>query len=304
MNIKRIHSWLLIICIILGQLTAQTDGSELEWDTSVNVQADRWYFRLFGLSSRDQKSYWVTLYQQLEGGKSVEMYRFRVKDTVKTRKDLSYRFHSADFQGETKIVSAKVMYPDNVVLKTKNFDLNHPEIECLFDGGLEWGDSMEVVNDKWKFNLLDVPSRNSAWYSVTLYQKLEEDQWLKVHKWPTFRNLPEKTNIPFTISGSAFQGDSKIIMAEVMYPDKVILESKIIELKGPDSMIGVILGCVAGGVCLIAVVVGCILWNNRRRRRDSLQQQAPFVGQEQGYETNQAPAMVQEQNSQVQQEEP
>ena len=241
------------------------------------------------------------------------MYKFTVTTrTVKTRRDLRYRFPSADFQGETKIVMAKVVYPDNVVLKTKNFDLNHPEMECSSDDGLEWGDSVEVVNDNWKFNLLDVPSRGSAWYSVTLYQKLEADKWLEVHKWPTFRNLPEKTNIPFTISGSAFRGDSKIIMVEVRYPDKIILESKIIELKEPNSskkletasMIGVILGCVVGGVCLIAVVVGCILWNKRRRRRVPLQQQAPFVGQEQGYETSQAPAMVQGQNSQDQQEEP
>ena len=87
-----------------------------------------------------------------------------------------------------------------------------------------------------------------------------------VYKWPTFNNPPEKTNIPLTIPGSEFQGDSKIIMIEVRYPDKVMLESKIIELKEthkklePTSMVGVIVGSIAGRVCLIAMVVGCILW--------------------------------------------
>ena len=155
-------------------------------------------------------------------------------------------------------------------------------MKCVSDDGLEWSNFVEVVGDNWKFNLLDVPSRNSAWYSVTLYQKLKENEWLKVHKWPTFKNLPETTNIPFTISGSAFQGDSKIITVEVRYPDNVILESKILELKETNkkldtaSMIGVIVGCVAGGVCLIIVVVGCIF---RRRRRAPLQEPIALMGQ-------------------------
>ena len=270
MNIKHNHSWLLVICMILGRLTAPTEGSELEWDTSVEVRGGYWIFHLLNISSRGHESCWITLYQQLEGEKSVQMDA----QTVKTKqelpewmRDMRYHFRTTTFQGDSKIVKATVMYPDNVMLKTKNFDVNDPTTVCDSGGGLEWDNSVEVVNDNWKCNLLDVPSRDKAWYSVTLYQKLKENEWLKVHQWPTFNNPPEETNISLTIPGSKFQGDSKVIMVEVRYPDKVMLESKIIELKETHkrleaaSMVGVIVGSIAGRVCLIAVVVGCILWN-------------------------------------------
>ena len=95
--------------------------------------------------------------------------------SVKT-KIMRYHFRTSTFQRDSKIVKATVVYPDNVMMKTKNFDLNDRTVLCDSGGGFAWGNSVEVVNHNWRCNLLDVPSRDSASYSVTLYQKLEEDK--------------------------------------------------------------------------------------------------------------------------------
>ena len=122
-----------------------------------------------------------------------------------------------------------------------------------------------------------MPFRGHTKYSVTLYEKLEGDKWLKLQECAEFNNPSEENTVTLTFPGSKLQRDSKIVMAEVTYPNGIMLESKTVDLQQlieKSSIVGLIVGCVVGGVCLIALVVGCIWYKKRRRRRVPLQQSA------------------------------
>ena len=170
---------------------------------------------------------------------------------------------------------------------------------------LQWENSVSIINGNWQFKLLNVPSRGFTRWDVTLYQQLPGGNLDEIKTWKSedvyviSKQVPTKMDIPFLIGGSAFKGDTKIVKATVRYPDGEALESTTFDINQFVGMVVLIVGLVIGGVCLIAVVVGCILCNKRRRRRVPFQQPAAVVGQTQVCHTTQAPVMVQGQNYQV-----
>lgn len=163
---------------------------------------------------------------------------------------------------------------------------------------LHWENSVSIVNGHWQFQLLDVPCRNQRKYQSKLYQELPGGELFEIDT-TTYRNVPWKQNILFTIPDSYFAHGPKIVKAKVIYPNGDVLESDTFNLDLLFQTVGWIVGCVVGGVCLIVVVVGCILCHKRRRRRVPFQQPVAVMGQSQVYQTSQAPVMVQGQNYQV-----
>ena len=305
MNLKGANGWQLVICLILVELDSPAEGAGecvrstpvLEWSTEVDKAEDDddvfFTFKLLNVAKRDDdKEHSVTLYQQVKEG---VFQKLNVEDNPScqegTHEDLlQWLMDSDECVGDTKIVKAQIKYPDGVMVKSRTLDLENPTAQGEYSAGtLEWENSLKVdVNGDWEIKLKGVPSFGHTKYSVTLYQQLEGDKWMKLQESAEFNHPYEKqtiTGITFTIPGSKFQGDSKIVMAEVLYPnggDSVMLESKTFNLQQlveTASIVGLIVGCVVGGVCLISLVVGCIWYKRRRQRRVILKRPVPVMGQ-------------------------
>ena len=303
MNINFRRWWLLAICVIVGPLNVSIEGAGLEWEDSFGE--DRYGRPTIKLRIPKTNQGWITttLYQQLNAEKLSRIHGPVTLHVQPNDDRVEWPIAPLNFNGETKIVRAKIEYAHDVIMKSKIFDVMYQTKGEHSFGTLEWMNSLKVdLNDNWEIQLRDVPSFGHDRYSVTLYQQLEGDKWKKLQECTEFNHPSKLDTVTLTIPGSKFQGDFKIIMAEVTYPDNVMLESKIIELKGPAgepnkqletaSMIGVIVGFVVGGVCLIVLVVGCILCQKRRRRRVHLQQPVPSIFQSRVCQTTQADPVV------------
>ena len=298
MNIKGVNGWQLVICLIVIGLDSPAEVSAacvrpnpmLQWD---NVEKKQYLtgidfsFELRNVAKRDDdKEHSVTLYQQVKEGvfQKLTPTGYNEWDEGAHEDSLQWVMESTEFEGDTKIVKAQIKYPDGVMVKSRTLDLENPTAQGEYSAGtLEWKNSLKVdLNGDWEIHLKDVPLGGHTKYSVTLYQQLEGDQWMKLQEGAEFNNPPEKNTIKLTFPESKLQGDSKIVMAEVTYPDNSIVDSKTFNLQQlieTASIVGLIVGCVVGGVCLIALVVGCIWYKKRRQRRVPLQQPAPVMGQ-------------------------
>ena len=302
-NFKR--WWLLAICVIVGPLNVPIEGAGLEWvDSFVRDEHNNQVIRVM-VPKTNQGQITATLYQQLTGGTLSPMHG---AENLKMRPDwghVQWPILGLKFQGDSKMVKAKIEYPDGVIMKSKTFDLKKPTKGADSVGTLEWVNSLKVgVNDNWEIQLRDVPSRGHNSYSVTLYQQLEGDKWVKLQACTGFNKPSTWDTITLVIPGSKFQGDTKIIMAEVTYPDDVMLESKTFNLQQlvkTANVVGLIVGCVVGGVCLIALVVGCIWCKKQRQRRVPLQQPVMVMGQGECEQRTQQHVVVQGQNNGAQQ---
>ena len=303
MNINDKRWWLLAICVTVGRLTAPIECAGLEWEDSFGV--DRYGRPSIELNVPKTNQGWIitTLYQQLDSGEWSLIHGPVQLQMQPNDNQVEWPIELLKFKGETKIVKAKIEYPRDVIMKSKTFDVMYQTKGDDSFGTLEWMNSLKVdLNDNWEIQLRDVPSFGHDSYSVTLYQKLEGDKWVKLQECTEFNHPPDKNTVTLSIPGSKFQGDSKIVMADVTYPDNSMLESKIIELKESTgepnkklkavSMIGVIVGCVVGGVCLVVLVVGCILCQKRTRRRVPLQQPVTPIFQGRVCQTTHADAVV------------
>ena len=286
MNMKFIRLWLLVVCLAMGSQATSVGESTLKWDF---IELDDSYkFTLSGIPRRRNGIYTVlytaTLYQKLRGGELVH-----ILSQDDDGEDITFEIPTHRFKEIDRMVKAKIEYTNGFMMKSKTFDLRLEKTVGDSDAtleDLEWENSLSVdLNDNWEIQLKDVPSRDHRRYWVTLYQKLEGDNWMKLQECGEFKHPPKKNTITLTVPGSKFLGDSKIVMAEVTYPDDSKLESKNLDLQqlferetATMVPVGLIVGCVVGGVCLIAFVVGCILYQKRRRPRVPLEQPVRVMG--------------------------
>lgn len=144
---------------------------------------------------------------------------------------------------------------------------------------LEWDDSVEVDDGKWKFKLLNVPSRGHPWWGARLSQLLPNGDWEEIES--SYKDsvkmfgspVPKTVNIPFAIKEGKFKGDNKIVKAEVAYSDGEVLESDSVDLDALlEDIIAETVGGVVGGLVFLILVIGCILCVRRRRRLVLIQQ--------------------------------
>lgn len=174
---------------------------------------------------------------------------------------------------------------------------------------LQWKKSLEYVPGNYVITLLDVPSEGVHRYDVTLYQRAPREQWDKILSRKSedmFASpLSTKMDVELEVPFDTFTGPSKIVKAKVVYPtgrNIPDVESEILDFD--DLVMGnfkmlLIVVCFIGGVCVIAVVAGCILCQRQRRRgRFPLQQPVAVMGQDQLYQT-QPHVVVQGQNYQL-----
>lgn len=151
---------------------------------------------------------------------------------------------------------------------------------------LEWAESGYQSDDGWwSFTLLNVPSRDHSRYNVTMYQLLPSGDWEEIRS-DTENCIAENTvgslvpttmDIPFWMSERDFKHHTKIVKVLVKYPDGEVLESNTVDLEqlhaiNDNVLIAEIVGAIVGGVCFIAVVVGCILCKRKRQRLVPYQQ--------------------------------
>ena len=305
MNIQEVRWWLLGSYVIMGQLAAPAEGAGLELKSASVGPGGTWNIELNNVPERDQEWCKVTLCQQLEGGNLGHIIE---KTFTPCKGDSNFKLvpdvGPFDLKGDTKVVKAKIEYPDTVMMKSQAFDMNDPTAVQDSDGTLEWMDSIDVVNGDWKIKLKDVPSPAShdargSPHTIKLYQQFEGDKWKLLQEQPESDHPDGKKTFTLTIPGSKFdENHPKIVMAEVAYAIPVTLESKTFDLGG-TTKVALIVGCAVGGVCLIALVVGCIWYKKRGRRPVPLQQPVTVMGQGQGSQTTQATVMVHGQSDQV-----
>ena len=280
-NIKSMDSWLLVICMVVGRLTAPTEGALLKW-----VKLNDGSLQLQNIPTRGQAEYTVKLYQHFEEReKSLFMESFTSSDD---ENDATFGIKQDDarleWEGDSKIVRATVSYPDGgFLVRSKAVNLCDGKEVDHSVGELKFEETVEVIvesgADWWEFKLLDIPSRGGVSSCMArLYQQREEDKWFPVWNEARSFNALGKNNISFSIPDSIFRGSSRIIMVEVIYKDfeKVVgtAESKSFDLKqalaemaNRRKDVGVIVGCVIGGVCIIALVVGGVLYCRKRSGR-------------------------------------
>ena len=144
---------------------------------------------------------------------------------------------------------------------------------------MEWDDSIEVDGGKWKFKLLNVPSRGHPYWGAKLSQLLPSGDWEEIKS--SYKDstklfgspVPKTVNIPFAIKEGKFKGDNKIVKAEVVYPDGETLESDSVDLDALlEDTIAETVGGVVGGLVFLILVIGCICCIRRRRRLVLIQQ--------------------------------
>lgn len=121
---KSIPSWLLILCIVIGQLSSPTQGADMKWDKSVKFSNDAWHFKLLNVPSRGKRSLIIKLYQEVNGTNFVHLplNPEEYKNPPKKR-DHQYVIPHDYFKPGPKIVQAKVFYPDSHISDSNTVNL-------------------------------------------------------------------------------------------------------------------------------------------------------------------------------------
>ena len=268
--------------MIIARLTAPTQSAVLKW-----VKHNHGDMQLENIPTRGQAQYAVKLFQQSDDGESTlcngkfQTWFTSSDDNIEStfRMD-GYSEEMQWHDGDSKIVRATVKYRDGMLLRSKAVNRHDGKELDYSVGELKFEETVEFIDKSgaywWEFKLLDVPSRGGESYTAKLYQQREEDKWFPERNEPRGCNPLGKNTIPFRIPDSIFQGSSRIIMVEVVYNDGETTESKSFDLnqalaevanrrKDGTSEVGVIVGCVIGGVCIVVLVVGGVLCYKKKR---------------------------------------
>ena len=131
------YSWTLLISIIIGSLTTRTEGAALCLSAVFRNSEDLWVFRLHKVPRRQQDSYDVTVYEQLEGGNLEEIYSETCKYPPR-EENIPFEIEDCKFQGNSKVVVAKVVYPDGVTLESNTVDLRSLEYQSAVSNVVGW----------------------------------------------------------------------------------------------------------------------------------------------------------------------
>ena len=127
MNMKCNHSWLLVACILIGQMLLPTQGSKLQWANSIGVTDGEWHFTLLDVPSNGHTRWDVTLYHKEPSGQFVPVKTGSSEEILEgkpMREKVDVLF-KVNFNGASKIVKAKVVYPNADELESEIFDLDN-----------------------------------------------------------------------------------------------------------------------------------------------------------------------------------
>ena len=145
MNMKFNHSWLLVACIVIGQMILATEGADLQWANSIGYEDGFWHFKLLDVPSKDQPHWHVTLCQQLPNGHWRDLFKRRsdkvpgYSSPLASKLDVPY---AIDFNNGPKIVKAKVVYPsgsgipdlESEILDLGSYSMKIVVVVCVVGG--------------------------------------------------------------------------------------------------------------------------------------------------------------------------